>query len=77
MKSTTAYLVQLPEPLREMAMLAARETFPRGQLVPVRTVGEALQLPGQGRQLPHLAGLPDIIGHARRRLPTSPQALAR
>jgi signal transduction histidine kinase len=51
MKSTTVYLVQLPESAREMAMLAAREIFPRAQLVPARTVADATQLPGHGRQL--------------------------
>ena len=51
MKSTTVYLADLTGPLREMALLAARETFPRAQLVPVRSVAEAIQLPGQDRQL--------------------------
>jgi signal transduction histidine kinase len=51
MKSTTVYLVQLPDSLREMAMLAAREIFPRAQLVSARTVGDATHLPAQGRQL--------------------------
>ncbi len=51
MKNTTVYLTQLPEPVQEMARLAAREIFSHGQLIPVRTVGEAVQLPGQSRQL--------------------------
>lgn len=53
MRSTTVYLVELAESVRETAMRAAREAFPRTQLqlVPVRTVGEALRLPGRGRQL--------------------------
>lgn len=51
MKSTTVYLVQLSEQVRETALLAAREIFPRAQLVPVQTVEEAIQLPGQDRQL--------------------------
>lgn len=51
MKGTTVYLVHLPEPVRETTLLAAREIFPRAQLVPVQSVAEALQLPGQERQL--------------------------
>ncbi len=51
MKSTTVYLVQLADSLRDLAMLAAREIFPRAQLVPARSVTEALQLPAHGRQL--------------------------
>lgn len=51
MKNTTVYLVRLNEPVREMARLAAREVFPRGQLAPVRTVEEAIHLPGHARQL--------------------------
>jgi signal transduction histidine kinase len=51
MKSTTVYLVQLPEPVREMAVRAAREVFPRAQLVPAQSVDDAVRLPGQERQL--------------------------
>ncbi|HWA26518.1 MAG TPA: HAMP domain-containing sensor histidine kinase [Lacunisphaera sp.] len=51
MKSTSVYLVDLAEAVREMALLAARETFPRAQLIPVRSVDEAIRLPGQDRQL--------------------------
>lgn len=53
MKGTTVYLVQLADPVREIALVAARENFPRDQLqlVPVRTVAEAIRLPGQERQL--------------------------
>lgn len=51
MKSTTVYLAQLTEPVRETALLAARETFPRAQLVSVQSVEEAIQLSGPDRQL--------------------------
>lgn len=69
MKSTTVYLVQLSEPVREMAMTAAREAFPRAQLVPARTVAEAAQLPGQGRQLLILGGTSEVdIGLAAQTL---------
>lgn len=51
MKNTTVYLVRLPEPVGEMALRAAREVFPRGQLIPVRSLDEAIRLPGQDRQL--------------------------
>lgn len=51
MKSTTVYLVRLPEPVREMALRAAREVFPRAQLIPVQSLADAIRLPGQDRQL--------------------------
>ena len=51
MKNTTVYLVHLTEPVREMAFRAAREVFPRAQLVPAPSVEEAVRLPGQERQL--------------------------
>lgn len=51
MKNTTVYLVHLPDPVREMALRAAREVFPRAQLVPTHSVEEAIRLPGQERQL--------------------------
>lgn len=51
MKNTTVYLVQLTEPVREMALRAAREVFPRAQLIPAASLTETMQLPGQERQL--------------------------
>lgn len=51
MKNTTVYFVDLDDPVREMALSAAREIFPRAQLIPARTVTEAIRLPGQDRQL--------------------------
>lgn len=51
MKSTIVYFVQLTDAVREMALRAAREIFPRAQLVTVHSVDEAIRLPGQHRQL--------------------------
>ena len=72
MNSTMIYFVRLPEPNREIALLAAREVFPGAQFVTARSVAEAAALPGRGRQLLVLGGTDEAeVSHAALLLDTA------